>query len=390
MDAALFAKMLSDKSSTDLRKLSYKYPQADINEFVDALKAGHFYTELPLPDAGGRPVVYLDGAVRVQLSAVKALLTRQPGEQPFGLKAMEEEILSTFQIEQIDTSRNSVRKILSGLAPADEAETRVYGMKKGLEFIAEPSHRITEDNLYRLYQTAINGFLPPEAQLPPGQRYRNDSVFVVSDKVEHTGLPWQKLPQAMAQLVAYANDPSPQNDLIKAAVLHFYFAWLHPYFDGNGRMARLLQLWYLVQCGYSSALFLPFSRYIEQNRSQYYKAYTLAEQNNQVSGMLDATPFLVYFIGNVYHRLEAPAPETDTMETYQRAVKNGSVTEKEQQLWRFVLSAYGTDEFSTKQLEKDFGNAAYATIRSFVIKFEALGLLQKHCCGARNRYSLVP
>ena len=45
--------------------------------------------------------------------------------------------------------------------------------------------------------------------------------------------------------------------LLKAALIHFYMAYLHPYFDGNGRMARLMNLWYMVQQGYSSALFVP-------------------------------------------------------------------------------------------------------------------------------------
>lgn len=38
MDAALFTKMLSDKNVLDLRKLGYKYPQADIEEFTELLK----------------------------------------------------------------------------------------------------------------------------------------------------------------------------------------------------------------------------------------------------------------------------------------------------------------------------------------------------------------
>lgn len=41
---------------------------------------------------------------------------------------MEDEILSTFSIEQIDTSRDSVRRILSGYAPANESENRIYGI----------------------------------------------------------------------------------------------------------------------------------------------------------------------------------------------------------------------------------------------------------------------
>ena len=53
-----------------------------------------------------------------------------------------------------------------------------------------------------------------------------------------------------------------------------------------------------------------------------------------------------------------------------------------------MLSAYGDGEFSTKQLEKDFGNAAYATIRSFVQKFEKPGLLTFQKYGSRVKYRL--
>ena len=54
----------------------------------------------------------------------------------------------------------------------------------------------------------------------------------------------------------------------------------------------------------------------------------------------------------------------------------------------FALSAYGTGEISTKQLERDFGNAAYATIRGFVLKFEQLGLLSAQNYGNRVKYSV--
>ena len=53
MDAALFTKMLSDKNILDLRKLGYKFPQADIKEFTELLKNG-FYHSLPLKDFPGR------------------------------------------------------------------------------------------------------------------------------------------------------------------------------------------------------------------------------------------------------------------------------------------------------------------------------------------------
>lgn len=388
MDAALFAKMLSDPMLVHLKKLKYKYPQADLSEFIALLQDG-FYRSLPLHDFHGNPVVYLENAAQLRLSAAKILLTPQNSAQLYGTQAMEREILSTFTIEQIDTSRSSVRRILSGYAPTNEREQRIYGMKRGLEFIADPSNKINEETIYQLYQMVIGAFLPKEDQLLPGQRYRHDHVYIVGDKLEHTGLPWNKLAGYMEQLVAFIQQDSSINDLWKAALIHFYLAYLHPYFDGNGRMARLLHLWYLVQQGYSSALFVPLSEYIERSRKKYYDAFSLVEQNARISGVLDVTPFLLYFTEEVYHKLRSEQPDRVTTDTFRQALQNGKITEKEHALWQFVLTAYADQPFSTKQLEKDFGNAAYATIRGFVLKFTELGLLRATKFSTRTKYQVV-
>ncbi|MFQ6830795.1 Fic family protein [Butyricicoccus pullicaecorum] len=388
MDAALFAKMLSDPMLVHLKKLKYKYPQADLSEFIALLQDG-FYRSLPLYDFHGNPVVYLENAAQLRLSAAKILLTPQNSAQLYGTQAMEREILSTFTIEQIDTSRSSVRRILSGYAPTNEREQRIYGMKRGLEFIADPSNKINEETIYQLYLMVIGAFLPKEDQLLPGQRYRHDHVYIIGDKLEHTGLPWNKLTGYMEQLVAFIQQDSSINDLWKAALIHFYLAYLHPYFDGNGRMARLLHLWYLVQQGYSSALFVPLSEYIEHSRKKYYDAFSLVEQNARISGVLDVTPFLLYFTEEVYHKLRSEQPDRITTDTFRQALQNGKITEKEHALWQFVLTAYADQPFSTKQLEKDFGNAAYATIRGFVLKFTELGLLRATKFSTRTKYQVV-
>ena len=387
MDASVFAKMLSDPGQLDFKKMGYKYGQENLQEFL-TLRKQYFYQELPLHDFDGNSMVYLDKAVQIPLSAARVLLTPQQSTRLYGTRAMEEEILSTFRIEQIDTSRESVRRILSGQAPENDEEHRICGMKQGLEFIADRSHTITQENLFQLYQMTIGDFLPEEDRLLPGHWYRHDGVTVIDGKTEHTGLPWQKLPAYMKELMAFAAEKAAQNDLIKAAILHFGLAYLHPYFDGNGRMARLLHLWYLVQQGYSSALFVPMSRFVEESCARYYKAYTRVEQNQQISGVLDVTPFLVFFAESVYYRLGEDQQQPRTLQAFEEALRQGKVTEKERALWQFVLTAYGSEEFSTKRLEKDFGDAAYATIRSFVLKFERLGLLTSVHYGNRVKYRI--
>ena len=234
----------------------------------------------------------------------------------------------------------------------------------------------------------VGDFLQGDARLKDGQYYRHDAVYLMGDKTYHQGISAQKLPQAMANFISFAtaNDGIPE--LIKACILHVQFAYLHPYFDGNGRTARLLHLWYLVQKGFSSSLFYSFSTHINQSKSKYYQSFLLVENNLKISNVLDFTPFIAYFQTHVYSRM-AHQNTGLGLAQYQQAKADGKLTEKEMALWSFVLSAYGTAPFSTKMLERDFGHVAYATVRSFVLKFEALGLLTSQTYANRKKYQVA-
>lgn len=94
----------------------------------------------------------------------------------------------------------------------------------------------------------------------------------------------------------------------------------------------------------------------------------------------------MYFIENVYHKLNGTLPAVQMTDVFQSALSLGKVTEKEKASWNFALSSYVETEFFTKQLEKDFSNAAYATIHSFMLKFEKPGLLDSVQYGNRTKY----
>ncbi len=385
MDIKIFTKMLKDKCFGDYKKLKYKYPE-NFNEFIQTLE-DLYYTLLPLKDFNGENIVFVENNIPVKQNTVKLLLRER--SEHYGIKAAEDEIVATHLIESIDFSRDSVRRILKGMAPKDAEEDRILGIKKGLEFISDVENKITEENLYKLYMMTVGDFLSEEDRLKKGSLYRHDTVFVVSDRVEHSGLDYKKVPEAMKSLIEFANAEDELNDLVKAAVIHFYVAYVHPYFDGNGRMARMTHLWFLIQRGYQSALFIPFSSYIEKSRKAYYDAYTLIEENRKYAQRLDITPFIMYFAEKIYNKISEEPLDFNVMAAYDEAVKDGKITEKETKLWKFVVSCYGMEEFSTKQLEKDFNDAAYATIRGFVLKFEELGLLTVVKYGVRCKYKIT-
>ena len=145
MDAQKYIEMLGDKHFFDLKKMEYKYSKEDVSEMLTLLYANDG-KQLSLTDISNQQLLYINSMVTDPSAAMKSLM-RYYGKDDYSLTAIEDEIVSTLSIEQIDTSRESVRNVLSGFAPQNEAENRIAGMKKGFEFIADKNNRITAETV---------------------------------------------------------------------------------------------------------------------------------------------------------------------------------------------------------------------------------------------------
>ncbi|MBR6645913.1 MAG: Fic family protein, partial [Clostridia bacterium] len=185
MDIKKYIEILSDKSFLDYYKMKHKYKN-DFTDFLKVLK-DISYKELPITDFKGNNAVYLKNYTALNVETIKLMSYIQSNDS-YGFKAAEDEISASNAIENINFSRESIRNILKGLAPKDDIEDRILGQKQGLEFIADKSNTITEENLYKLYMMMVGRFLKDDDKLLDGNYYRHDSVFVVGNKVEHAGL----------------------------------------------------------------------------------------------------------------------------------------------------------------------------------------------------------
>ena len=78
----------------------------------------------------------------------------------------------------------------------------------------------------------------------------------------------------MANLEKFINDPefSELDPLTKMAIIHYQFESIHPFYDGNGRTGRIINILYLVLQGLLDLPVLYLSRYIIQHKTDYYKA----------------------------------------------------------------------------------------------------------------------
>jgi Fic family protein len=84
------------------------------------------------------------------------------------------------------------------------------------------------------------------------------------------------------RLIDYANDKGEKSfthPIVKAILLHFWIGYLHPFTDGNGRLARAIFYWYLLRKEYWTFMYLPISTIIKKAPMQYAMAYIYSEQD---------------------------------------------------------------------------------------------------------------
>lgn len=106
----------------------------------------------------------------------------------------------------------------------------------------------------------------------PG-RWRAGAIFVRNDEtgqIVHEGVDLERVPVLMAELAAGLNAPSTEPDIIRAAMAHLNLVMVHPFRDGNGRMARCLQSLVLARCGVLSPVFMSVEEYLGRNTRAYY------------------------------------------------------------------------------------------------------------------------
>lgn len=97
----------------------------------------------------------------------------------------------------------------------------------------------------------------------------------------------------LEELVKYANSSETEEEfihpVIKASILHFWLAFLHPFVDGNGRTARAVFYWYLLRNKYWMFQYLSVSRIIKKSKKHYDDSYLYSEYDED-----DLTYFLHY------------------------------------------------------------------------------------------------
>ena len=109
----------------------------------------------------------------------------------------------------------------------------------------------------------------------------------------------ERLPEEMATFLDWFNGPSPDDPVIRAGIAHLWFVTIHPFDDGNGRIARAVSEMALARADQSAQRFYSMSSQIMHDRNSY---YSILESTQQ--GSLDVTEWLEWFLRCLMAALE--------------------------------------------------------------------------------------
>ena len=220
------------------------------------------------------------------------------------LQTLTEEILKSSEIEGEILDKEQVRSSIArrlgmdigGLTAADRnVEGVVEMMLDATQKFSEP---LTAERLFgwhaALFPTGRSGM----SRITVGA-WRDDNkgpMQVVSgpigrERVHYQAVPAKKLKREMAAFLKWFNSPTTTDPVVKAALAHLWFVTIHPFDDGNGRIARAIADMALARSENSAQRFYSMSAQIRLERKAY---YDMLEETQK--GSLDVTPWLTWFL----------------------------------------------------------------------------------------------
>ena len=186
----------------------------------------------------------------------------------------------------------------------------------------------------------------------------------------------------MANLEQFINDESMSDldPLVKMAIIHHQFESIHPFYDGNGRTGRIINILYLVKMGLLTSPVLYLSRYINQNKHAYYHLLQSVRDTN------DWQPFIMYILDGV----EQTSRQTtrlvqdirELMQAHKEKIRTQLPKIYSQELLNNLFShPYTKIEFVMKELD-----ARRKTAAKYLDQLVDIGLLNKQQVKKENYY----
>lgn len=182
-------------------------------------------------------------------------------------------------------------------------ENEIKGYYKAIQFVeklATKKSSISEEDLNKIHSLVENN---KEVKYRDGQNVITDSA---TGEIVYMPPEATDVPILMKDFIDWLNLDKETPILIKAGIAHYQYVTIHPYYDGNGRSARLLTTLILHKNGYDLKGIYSLEEYYAKDLNGYYNAITVGPSHNYYMGRAEAdiTNWIEYFIQGVKESFE--------------------------------------------------------------------------------------
>lgn len=334
-----------------------------------------------------------------EVSRVQGLLLGRLADVGMGLReqasltALTEDVLKTSEIEgetlDADSVRSSVARHLGvdigALAPVDRNVEGVVDMV--LDATTNFAQSVSSERLLgwhaALFPTGYSGMSPIRVG-----RFRDDAegpMQVVSGPVHRRRVHFEAPPAAslgmeVDRFLDWLNGSDAEPPLIKAGLGHLWFVTLHPFDDGNGRIARAIGDLLLTRADGNTQRFYSLSAQIQKDRKAYYEILERTQK-----GSLDVTAWLAWFLDTLRRAVEDAHRTLDRVlakSIFWQRWAGTALNERQVKVLNKMLDGFGGKLTSSKwaSMAKCSSDTALRDINELL----SLGILRKCPAGGRS------
>ena len=232
-------------------------------------------------------------------------------QERYLIRSLMEEAMTSSQLEGAATTTQVAKDMLRTGRPArDHGERMIlnnyHTMRELKRWLGQP---LTPATVFEIHRMLTDGTLK-DAESAGRFRHAEENIVVQDEvgKILHTPPPAHELPDRMQALCAFANSGDSEGEFIhpvvRAVLIHFMIGYDHPFVDGNGRTARALFYWSMLNAGFWMTEYFSISSILKGAPSQYNRAYLYTESDEGDTS---------YFVA---HQLDALLKAIDGVHAY--------------------------------------------------------------------------
>lgn len=317
-------------------------------------------------------------AIINQLTTIERLYGQLTAEQlipSLTLKlSQENQILATHYSTSIEGNPLSpldvTNIILGDQIPVTKSEKEVknyFAVLNTIFIMAKKKEQLTTDLTKRLHHELMNGI-----EVKDLGQFRDSGVFVghrtQTEIVVKHNPPFHKaaeIEKALTELFEWVMSNDPTHPLLKAGIMHHQFVYIHPFLDGNGRLARILTAYYLLLKHYEVTKFFILDDYYDVDRHLYSDTLHTADSG-------DETAWLEYFLEGISHSLQAAIARINELKNSRFEEVTGEkrvlVTAREEEVLQIVLNKKAVKTTDVQKELEVSRQQAHALLSSLVKK----------------------